>query len=419
VLEKVYPHLGQAWIKNTLVLPIPIAHLRYITEQSLRRGSKAAAVLSLLVGRYFRIAGDYASAKTYLDRGLEAAETTGDIYAQGRLKSILGRNLYSQGYHKQAQQKALEAERLLRLADNPDEDWLIRSLERRGWAHLRMGEVKEALTAANEAKDLSMKTNDKDLLPNILNLLGSVHYFLLNEYETADTYFEEARALHLKNGDPGGAAVIMMNQAESAMTQGDYQRAEILLLEALSILRKSHNRMREMSLMVSLSEAQTNLGDYESAVVNLTLVLSQTPEDWTYGAVAKNVLAQTYLGLGEVEAALDTIKTSGSPDNKDDPYNSGVAWRILGCIAARLGRPVAPNPNSDKLYTAADCFGRSLQIFTHIDNKRERAVTLWQWAAYELESGNSSLGKSMSQEAQKYFVQHNLPLLVERMEKTL
>jgi hypothetical protein len=59
-----------------------------------------------------------------------------------------------------------------------------------------------------------------------------------------------------------------------------------------------------------------------------------------------------------------------------------------------------------------------LKIFTNIDNKRERAVTLWQWAAYELESGNKSLGKLRWQEAKEYFVQHNLPLLVERMEKT-
>jgi tetratricopeptide (TPR) repeat protein len=279
--------------------------------------------------------------------------------------------------------------------------------------------MKEALAAANEAKELSIKTHHKVLLPNTLNLLGSVHYFLLNEYETADTYFEEARALHLKNGDPGGAAVIMMNQAESAMTQGDYQRAKTLLLEALSILRQNDNRMREISLMVALSEAQTNLGDYESAVTNLSKVLSQTPKDWTYGGIAKNILAQAFLGLGELAAALDTIQTSGSLENNDDPYNRGLAWRMLGRIAARSGCLVAPNPGSDKLYTAADCFSRSLQIFTNIDNKRERAVTLWQWAAYELEGGNSSLGKSMSQEAKEYFVQHNLPLLVERMEKTL
>jgi tetratricopeptide (TPR) repeat protein len=382
----------------------------------LRRGSKAAAALSLLLGRYFRIVGDYAGAKTYLDRGLEAAEITGDIFTQGQLISTLARNLYSQGYHRQALQNALEAERLLRLAGNRDEDWLIRSLERRGWAHLRMGEMKEALAAANEANELSIKTHDKVLLPNTLNLLGSVHYFLLNEYETADTYFEEARALHLKNGDPGGAAVIMMNQAESAMTQGDYQRAKTLLLEALSILHQNGNRMREISLMVSLSEVQTNLGEYESAVTNLTLVFSQTPEDWTYGAVAKNILAQTYLGLGEVEAALDTIKTSGSLENKDDPYNSGVAWRILGCIAARLGQPMMPFAKSETIYTPADCFSRSLQFFTAMGSKREQAMVMWQWASYELAQGDKTQGELLWQGATEIFLQLNLPLLVDQME---
>jgi tetratricopeptide (TPR) repeat protein len=393
--------------------------LRHVTEQALRRGSKTAGVLALLLGKYSRIAGDYAGAKTYLERGLEAAERMGDIYTQGRIYTVIARNLFSQGYHKQAQQTALEAERLLRLADTPDKDWLMLALERRGWGHLRMGETQKALATAQEAQALSSKTNDAALIATILNLLGSVYYFLLNEYETADTFYEQAKAIHLENDDLPGAAVIILNQAESAMTQGDYQRAEILLLGAQSIFNTSGNRMREFSSLVSLSEAQINLGEYESAVTNLNMVLSQTPEDWTYGAVAKNVLAQAYLGLGEVEAALDTIKTSDSLENKDDPYNSGVTWRILGRIAARSGRSVAPNPDSDKLYTAADCFGRSLQIFTNIDNKRERAVTLWQWAAYEMESGNKSFGKSKWREAKEYFVQHNLPLLVERMEKTL
>jgi tetratricopeptide (TPR) repeat protein len=196
-LEKVHPILGRAFLNNTLIIPIPIAHLRHVTEQALRRGSKTAGVLALLLGKHSRIAGDFAGAKTYLERGLEAAERMGDIYTQGRIYTVIARNLFSQGYHKQAQQTALEAERLLRLADTPDKDWLMLALERRGWGHLRMGETQKALATAQEAQALSSKTNDAALISTILNLLGSVYYFLLNEYVTADTFYEQAKAKHL------------------------------------------------------------------------------------------------------------------------------------------------------------------------------------------------------------------------------
>jgi hypothetical protein len=66
--------------------------------------------------------------------------------------------------------------------------------------------------------------------------------------------------------------------------------------------------------------------------------------------------------------------------------------------------------------SAADCFDRSLQVFTEIDNKRERALTLWHWAAYELETGDEAVGKKMWQEAKAVFRGLNLPLFVARME---
>src|SRR5690606_5957753 len=139
---------------------VPIAHLRYVTETALARSSGAGAVLALVLGRHLREVGDYAGAQDYLEKGLVIARAMDDIYTQGCILSILTRAYFSQGFHQEAQRSAVEAERLLRLANRPDSVWLLATLLRQGWSHLRLGLAGPAQSAANEAYQLSIRTGD-------------------------------------------------------------------------------------------------------------------------------------------------------------------------------------------------------------------------------------------------------------------
>ena len=65
---------------------------------------------------------------------------------------------------------------------------------------------------------------------------------------------------------------------------------------------------------------------------------------------------------------------------------------------------------------AAECYSRSLQFFSDIDNKREQALVLWKWAQYEIKQGNKKQGRAMWQEAKDIFTNLNLPLMLTRME---
>ena len=340
---------------------------------------------------------------------------TGDVYTQGRIMFILSRLKYSQGFHQEAQQKAIKAEQLLRQANLPDQAWLIGALTRRGWAHLRLGQAKPALAATAEARQLCLDTGDKPALIECMNLLGSIQYFLLSDYEAADHSYENALDLAQQIGHSSGASIIM-NQGEVANMQGDYGRAKTKVEEALQITREAGDRMRELSFMINLSEAQMRLGDYDTVVVNLTQVIAQAPTNWTYAPVAYLVLAEAYLGQGNIEEALTAVQAADSFEADDDPYNAGDSWRILGHIAFQMGQPIAPSTTSDPSYTGDDCFARSLQIFTEIENKREQAIVLWQWAGYELAHGDPITGKRMWQQARDIFVQLNLPLFVARMD---
>ena len=397
------------------ILPILTTHLRHVLEIALLRPSKTAGLLALALGRHLHQVGEFAAAQFILEKGLTTAETAGDIYTQGCIMSVLSRAYFSQGFHRRAHYSALEAERLLRLADSPDQKWLIRALDRRGWAHLRLGEAEQALTAAKEVWQLSVRTDNQKALAECMNLLGSVHYFLLGEYEVADRYFADALLLYKQMNERSGEATILLNQAENATTRGEYHHAKALIQEALGIVREVGTQMRELAIHINLSEVQNHLGEYDTAVATMTKVLTQAPKDWTYGGMARKVLAHGHLGLGEIDKALALIQTTDSFENDDDPYDTGEAWYILGLIAARLNQPVPTNPTGYITYDAPACFAKSISIFTEIGNERHRALVLWAWAKHELAVGDAAKGEAMQQQSRRILEQLNLPRLISQM----
>lgn len=397
--------------------PIPISHLRYACEAALAWSADTAAILTLALGRYLRNIGEYAAAQQYLEMGAAAAKKAGDIYNQGRNTFVLSRALYSQGRHQKAQQAASEADGLLRQSDAADPQWLIVALIHQGWSSLRLGRAEAALAAAEDAAGLSARSNNLNSLSECQNLLGSIYYFLLGDFETADDHFDRALELFRQIGQLSGEATVMMNQGESATTQGDYGRAEAKVQEALRLIRQAGNRMKELSMLINLSEAQVGLGNYEAAVANLTMVIAEAPSDWTYAPIAYQVLATGYLGLGKAEEALAAIRPAALlVQSGNDPYSLGQIWRVLGLISAQLGQPLAFLPEEGVTHTPTECFAESLKLFTRIDNQRERANLLWQWAGYELARGNTAVGRDMWEEAREIFGRLKLPMLVGAMD---
>jgi tetratricopeptide (TPR) repeat protein len=413
--QQLTPYLHQAFQAG--LPPVSPPQLRHMTDTALAHGMATAPWLTLALGRYLREVGEYAAAQSYLERGLQVAGDEGDFYTRGRLLAVLARAYYSQGFHRQAHQQTLEAERLLRLADVPQQQWLIRVLLRRGWAGLRLGQAQPALAAVNEAWQLSIAADDLPTSASCLNLMGSIHFFLLGEYKKAEDYFEQAKVAHQLISDPFGEATFFLILGECANAQGDYQRAKANMQEALRIIRRIGNRMRELSILTSLGEVLVQLGEYETAVTQLTHVITEAPADWTYAPIAYHALAEAYLGRGQVAEALRAVQMADALDPADDPFVAGIGWRVLGQIAAEQGELVVWT--SDEIYTAEACFARSLQIFTEIDNQRERAIVLWLWAEYDLAHGDKVHGKQLWPEAQEIFIRLKLPLLIRRMNEEL
>ncbi len=393
--------------------PVPTAHLRHIFESALARVSKSAGVLALALGKHIRLMAEFEAAQSILEKGLAVAQVVEDIYTEGRIRAVMSRVYYSQGHHQKAQDNTLEAERLLRLADMPGQSWLIQVFDRRGWAYLRLGQAEGALAAAEEAHRLAVTNDNPTALAEVFNLLGSVQFFLFGKYEEADACYQESIKLHRENGRPDQAAIIMLNQAESALAQGDYQYAKALLLEAAPIIEAANKWMKILSTQISLGEVEVRLKNFGSAVEKLLWVISKAPKGWTYVIVAHNILAEAYLGSGDTKNALKNLHTVFSMEQiAVDPYNAGHAWRILGLLADKLDRALPSKLSEKTAYDVPNCFANSLTLFEEINNHREQAMVLWAWARYEMEKGDTMKGEAMGWEAYEIFEKLNLPRLM-------
>jgi len=101
------------------------------------------------------------------------------------------------------------------------------------------------------------------------------------------------------------------------------------------------------------------------------------------------------------------------------PETIGVAWRTLGVISGKLGKPVRfsdweTHQVSD--YDAEMCFENSLRIFSESgDDMEHRARTLREWARYEFSRGDREQGTKKWHEARDIFVKLGAQKEVERM----
>ncbi len=145
------------------------------------------------------------------------------------------------------------------------------------------------------------------------------------------------------------------------------------------------------------------------------------------GATGSWVLALTYASLGlaylgqnRIGEALDAAVQAlvlGQAD--DSPEYTGIAWRVLGSIAAQTSESVSVKDSKaeqTESYTTEACFEQSVSALAEAGMDGERARTLREWANYEFSNGNTDKGKTLWAESRGIFEKLGAQLEVERME---
>jgi tetratricopeptide (TPR) repeat protein len=395
-------------------LPFSAIHLQHVTHNTLARPDGGAFRLGILLGAHLREIGDLKNARSYLVQALAAAETAGDGNGQAEALIWLAK---AQEDLQETFRYAEQAEQLLRSYEAADQALLAAALHYKGWALYQMGQAGAALAAAEEGLTLSVATNRRELMGEILNLMGMITYYVLGRYGAALRYLDQALVIFREVGNRHAESMVLNNMGECARVQGDYASAVDLYQQAIDIAHDAGNSKIERFFRTNHCGALVGLEAYDVAVSELEKLIPAATVNWRMLSEAHRFLAEARLGQGEDALALMAARRAlalGVATNVF--YDIGRAWRVLGQIAARLARSIRVRERDDRRYDAPACFAKSVEIFTDTEMPRDRALALWQWAEYKLSQDSATEGRKMFQEARGIFKRLNLPLLVARMD---
>ena len=345
----------------------------------------------------------------------QAAQAVGDLSSQAYAWCGIAGAQLRQGQVRLALESAAQAEEAARGA--AAHHALTTALYMKGLCQFRLGNVQAALELSEQVLALSTQMENRPRMAQSLNLLGGAH-FSLGQLDEADRHFQRALAIFQELGDRSEVMILMNNLGWLAGARGDYQTAFSQYEAALAIAREIADRDSEIVFLCNLGGARVALGDYEAAEADLLEVIRMaavTP--FRELSEAYRFLAEAYLGQNKTDDAFTTAQRALALGVEVESQEYiGVAWRVLGQIAAQKSAPLLiENGGQAQLYDAVACFTESARICQENGLDGERARTLREWAKYELQHGDGARGANLWQEARDLFVRLTAHLEAERM----
>jgi predicted ATPase/class 3 adenylate cyclase len=375
--------------------------------------------ISLRLGEVLNWKAQYTDAMEVFDSMLEIAKQSGNAVAQSRALQGLATSLSYLGDHRAALESAIQSEALVRNSDSPME--IAKALWTQGSARFRLGESQAALSLAEQALQIATELNDSDEMGRCLNLLGAVHY-VSGRYEQAEGYWTSALQIFQELGNKQQGMDLWSNLGVIADARGDYDTAFQRYNSALEIARETGYRDGEIVFLSNRGIEQVALKNYDAAESDLRAVIQMagTTGSWclpnTY-----NYYTEALLGLGKEEQAVYAAQQAlvlGIEDGA--PENIGGAWRALGLVTAKTGKPIKIKDRDSGQatdYDARSSFAKSEKIFSEAEINGERARTLREWAKYELQNGDKKQGRKLWKQARDIYVKLGAQMEVERMKE--
>lgn len=418
IVTSVLPALARS--PYQIALPCSTVHLRYILSSGRGTESRWFVLLAAALGQHLDMIALYEEAQQILEQAIQDAAALADLHAIGVVEFLLARTLANRGFEANSLAHIERAEAALHDVEGDGELQLADLLSEKGWILSRLGNVDAAVVAAEKAYEVSRESDSISGMVEALNLLGVLHYYMLDEYALGAVYLEQALELLDGNGLSQGRASLLANLGENARLQGRFAQAMVLHEAALHESRLAGNRTQVFMHQNNLHGTQAEAGMFREAVAGLENLIEQVPSDWRVIAEAYRYLCEAYLGANKLRPALETAQLSLlHAESSGNVRDLAGALHVMGRVAARSRGFVAKAHGSDATLSAAECFAESVARYSELKLRREVAITLWRWAEFELAEGQQARAETMVQRARELFAELALPLWTTYMEASL
>jgi ATP/maltotriose-dependent transcriptional regulator MalT/two-component SAPR family response regulator len=267
------------------------------------------------------------------------------------------------GDYKEAIQDADEAAQLTEKSD--DLQWnYADALRIKGLSSHRQGQTLQSAKYLERALDIYIRVNDAPSIPMLLLETGMVHLSMGN-YTDAKKSYERALQLSQKTGNLGRQANLLNNLGVLHHQLGEYERAAQSLEEGLLCARRSGYKRMEAVISISLGDLYTELEDFEIArqnYRNISPLVEQLGERFLTNYLALAEVNLSLLKKDTREARLILEQIEASIHASDSRYEYGLYQFMLGRLRLQDGQP---DQAAVKLREARDCFtqdGRETEI---------------------------------------------------------
>ncbi len=391
------------------------------------------------LGSVLVIQARYSEASRAYNTMYEVAQGIENLSAQARALCGLAKVQDDLGDYSASLELARHAVETAQMSGDQNE--IAKSLVVLGWMEYKTGNLDEANKVAESVLALSTSLDARMEVAQSLNIMGVVND-ALGHYAKAITYFQKALDLYKYMDNRNQVGYMLNNLGDSARQRGDYSKAIRYYQDALSIAREIGDRDGEITFMSNLGAAKVGIGEYVSAEQDLRQVI-EALEATGWGGLGETYyhLAIASAKQGNINDALAAAeKALALGQEREQMEFVAAAWRALGMISSQISQPVTLGErrytgrlmggDTGKLlrsrytgelhhYQPVDCFKNSLQIFTELGIKRERAFTLREWAKYELNKGQKDVAQQYWQEARDIFKNLGLDKELERMDDSV
>lgn len=260
-------------------------------------------------------------------------------------------------------------ERSIKLLDKQNNyDLLIKAKSVKAWVEIRTGDTNEGKNMLDEARQLNMEHDAKQLFP----LLFSGDFFVLqSKYKNALMYYGQALNENLYSSLPGYKTVLMVKIAKCYALQNNYQKAEEMIQQAIAVSDILHSEFERVNAYNMAAEILSKQKKYNAAIdtLNIAYKLSRNINYKTGTRQTLKLLAHAYAATNDYENAYKNhYKYTQLNDSIIEDNNSNRIDRLSVAYEA-------DKQEQELLLIQREKEIKELENAQHIsDNKRQKSL---------------------------------------------
>ena len=230
-------------------------------------------------------------------------------------------------------------------------------------------DYQKAITYYQEALIKREKVDDRLLIGNTVNSLGSIYYGILKDYPVALPFFERAERIRTELGDSLNLGRTILLKASTLDNLGQFEPALGYYKRAYKLNQSSGDQSRVAESLLKAGTVLNNLGRYPEALESLdkALEINRAINKSSGISDALNQIGYVHLKLGDLNKALDKFNEAITiTKDQNDKWGLAGVYNNLGVMLQ----------DAYRFEKALEYYNNALSIYEELGDKASVLILL-------------------------------------------